>query len=307
MAYAAGFGAVDERLAHAQWWWLAPLFGAVLLAFGGYYFAYRGIAEVEEGPQIERGSLLAVVIAAFAGVLAHGGTAIDELAMRRGGANQREARVRVTALGGFEHGILAMIVCPASVIAVVLGLSVPQANYTWPWAVIPPLGFAAAIWAAERYRMRLGGREGWRGRLGLAFDAIHLVWVSLRYPRRHGSAVIGMAVYWAADMFGLWAATTAFGFRMSPISAVVVLGTGMIFTRRTGPLAGAGYVCVALIASAWNAAMVPLAAATLGVMTYRFFTLWLPLPAALAVLPRLRALRGQEPEPGRVAVMFSRT
>jgi drug/metabolite transporter (DMT)-like permease len=43
MAYVAGFDAVHRRLVHAQWWWLGPAFGAVLLAFCGYYFAYRGI------------------------------------------------------------------------------------------------------------------------------------------------------------------------------------------------------------------------------------------------------------------------
>jgi hypothetical protein len=92
MAYVAGWDAVQDRLASAQWWWLAPSFGGVLISFGGYYFAYRGIAEAEGGPEIERGALLAVVTAGFGGLLAYGATALDDFAMRAGGADKREAK-----------------------------------------------------------------------------------------------------------------------------------------------------------------------------------------------------------------------
>ena len=43
MAYIAGFDAVGRRLADADWWLLAPSFAAIVLAFVGYFFAYRGI------------------------------------------------------------------------------------------------------------------------------------------------------------------------------------------------------------------------------------------------------------------------
>lgn len=300
MAYVAGFSAIQHRLATAHWWWLAPSFAAVVVAFCGYYFAYRGIAEAEGGPRIDRRSLLAVVTAGFGGFLAQGGTALDDFAMRAGGAGKREAKVRVSALAGFEHGVLAMIVCPASIISVALGQQIPRPDFTWPWAIIPPLGFGAAIWAAERYRERLRQRKGWRRRVGMFFDAVHVVFENLRNPRKHGSAVLGMAVYWGGDMFGLWAATAAFGFHIGVLAVIVAIGTGMIFTRRTGPLGGAGIVCVALVATLWNAAGVPFAAATLGVAFFRFFTLWVPLPASLAALPTLRALgRNGEGASGR--------
>jgi hypothetical protein len=53
---------------------------------------------------------------------------------------------------------------------------------------------------------------------------------------------------------------------------------------------------VALVATLWYATAVPFAAATLGVAAYRLFTLWAPLPAAVAALPKLRALgrRGED-------------
>ena len=290
MAYVAGFEAVYRRLAHADWWWLVPSFGGVLVAFAGYFFAYRGIRGAEQGPDLTTPDVLTVVTAGFGGFLAHGGVALDDLAMRAGGADEREAKVRVSALAGFEHGVLAMIVCPAAIAALLLGVEIPRPDFTWPWALIPVPAFALVLWLAERYRDRLRDRDGWRGKVGMFFDTAHLVFVLLRSPRKHGSAVVGMMLYWGGDMFALWAATAAFGFHMTALAVIVALGTGMIVTRRTAPLGGAGLLLVALVPTLWYGAAVPFAAATLGVAAYRLFTLWVPLPAAIAVLPRLRAL-----------------
>jgi hypothetical protein len=290
MAYVAGFDAVQTRLNHAQWWWLAPSFAAVVVAFGGYFFAYRGIKRAESGPEIELPSLLAVVTAGFGGFLAHGGTALDEFAMRAGGADKREASVRVTALAGFEHGVLALLVCPAAIVAFALGKVIPRTDFTWPWAVIPPLGFGLAAWLAARYRDRLREHDGWRGKLGTFFDAIDLVVTMLMHPRRYGYAVAGMMLYWAGDIFALWAGSAAFGFHMTALAVIVALGTGMLFTRRTAPLGGAGIMLLALVPTLWYGAAVPFAEATLGVAAYRLFTLFAPMPAAFVSLPKLRAL-----------------
>ena len=56
--------------------------------------------------------------------------------MRAGGADEREANVRVGALAGFEHGVLAMIVSPAAIISLATGAVVPRTDFTWPWAIV---------------------------------------------------------------------------------------------------------------------------------------------------------------------------
>lgn len=290
MAYVAGFGAVRDRIDHADWWWLAAAFGGVVLGFCGYYFGYCGVERVEGGPELDRPSRLAVVTAGFGGFLARGATALDEFAMRAGGASKRDAKVRIGALAGFEHGTLAMIVCPAAIAALAAGVVIPRTDFTWPWAIIPPPAALLVIWLAERYRVRLRGHGGWRGRVRAFFDTAHLVYAIVSSPRRHGAALAGMGLYWAADMFALWAATAAFGFHMTFLSVIVCLGTGMLFTRRTAPLAGGGLMIVALVPTLWYGAGVPYAAATLGVVAYRFLTLWAPLPWSLAAIPKLREL-----------------
>jgi hypothetical protein len=306
MAYVAGFSAVQRRLEHAQWLWLVPSLAALLVAFCGYYFAYRGIKSVEDGAELQPPSLLAVVAAAFSGFLAYGATAVDEFAMRAGGSDEREAMVRVSALTEFEQAVLAMIVCPASIVALVLAVRHPRPDFTWPWAVIPPPAFIAGLWLAERHRARLRNRRGWRRRLGMFFDSAHLVHSVLRHPRRHGIAVVGMGVFWGGEMFAVWSATAAFHFHMSALMVIVGVGTAMIFTRRTAPLAGAGLMLLALAPSLWYGSGVPFAAATLGAAAYGALTMWAPLPAALAALPRLRRLgrrAGEEVEYARQAAV----
>ena len=97
-----------------------------------------------------------------------------------------------------------------------------------------------------------------------------------------------MALYWGADALALWAATAAFGVQMRAQSAIIVLATGMLASRRTAPFGGAGLLGLALVPSLWYGAAAPFAVATLGVAAYQFFTLWLPFPARCSCSPLLR-------------------
>jgi uncharacterized membrane protein YbhN (UPF0104 family) len=101
--------------------------------------------------------------------------------------------------------------------------------------------------------------------------------------------MLGMALFWAADAFAMWAGLAAFGTRMNAVTLLVGYATGMVFTRRTAPLAGAGILALALPACLWYSGA-PLAAAVAGVFAYRILVLWLPLPVALASLPTLRTM-----------------
>jgi hypothetical protein len=224
-------------------------------------------------------------------MLTHGAGTLDRVAAQASGAGEREAKVRVAALAGFEHGVLSIIACPAAIVALVLGEVIPRTDCTWPWAIAPLPGLLVAAVLAARYRDRLRERDGAiSSKVAIFLDAVHLVVVLLRHPRRTGFAAAGMALYWGADALALWAATSAFGVHMRVTSTIIVLATGMLASRRTAPLGGAGLLGLALVPAVWYGAAVPFAVATLGVAAYQFLTLWAPLPASLFVLPVLRAL-----------------
>lgn len=289
MAYVAGFEAVRDRLVAVHWPWLGASLGGEVLAFAGYWLGYRGINRVEGGPNLDPKRLWAIVAAGFGGFLAQGGGALDHYAMEAAGTDDREAKVRVTALGGFEHGSLAFIVCPTAIALLIIGVTHPPGDYTWPWAAIPPVGFAVAIWVAERQRDRLRDRDGWRGRAGVFFDAVHAVREIIIRPREHGSALAGMLLFWGADMFSLWAGFAAFGAQVPAGVVILGYGVGYVLTQRTLPLGGAGLLMTILPPALWYAG-VPFSAAVLGVFVHRFFSLWVFMPLALAALPTLRAL-----------------
>lgn len=290
MAWIAGFHNVYHHLLQPTWWWLPASLGAIALSFVGYYFGYQGVASVESGPvDLSTDERLAVVAAGFGGFLAHGGAAVDRFVMRAAGASKREARVRVALLAGLEHGILAFPCSAAAIYLLATGQRKPPLDFLLPWAIAPWIGFAIAFWAAERYREGLRGRSGWREKVSILLDTVHLVRAMFRHPVRYGASLAGMLLFWLCDMFALWAAIAAFGFRMNGAATMVAFGTAMIVTRRTGPLAGAGILMAALTPTLWYSGA-PWAPAMLGVFAYRFFTLWLPLPFSFLALPKLREI-----------------
>lgn len=289
MAYVAGFSEVWRVLKRWDALWLTALVAAIVISFVGYYWAYRGIYKVEDGPDLSFRQMVAVVIGGFGGFLAHGGSALDDYALRAAGADEREASSRVSALAGMEHGVLAVIGTIAGIAVLAEGRSSPPADFSIPWAVIPIPGFALAFWLAERYRERLRDRDGLRGKIGVFLDSIHLNRALFLRPQDHGPAVLGMLAFWLADASAMWAALAAFGFKMDVAAMFIGYATGMVFTRRTGPLGGAGILMVVLPVTIWYSGA-PMATAVVGVFAYRVVTLWLPIPFALASLPTLRQM-----------------
>ena len=167
----------------------------------------------------------------------------------------------------------------------------PPLDVQLPWAAVPVPGFAVAFWIAYRNKDRFRGRRGWQGKLGVFLDAIDLVRTMFRHPVRHGSGPAGMILFWLADMFGAWCAMAAFGFQMNGAAFVLGFATGAVFTRRTGPLAGAGILMPCLPVTIWYSGA-PWGAAITGAFVVRFLRFWLPLPSAVASLPTLRAITG---------------
>ena len=70
---------------------------------------------------LPRRQMRAVVAAGFGGFLAHGGGALDQYALQAAGAAKGAAKARVAALGGLEHGVLAIGGCAAAIAVLVSG------------------------------------------------------------------------------------------------------------------------------------------------------------------------------------------
>lgn len=289
IAYVAGFGAVRDALLAVRWPYLVAMLGGFGASFVGYYYAYRGVYRVEDGPTLSGEQLRAVVTAGFGGFLAHGGAALDTYALEAAGADPRDASVRVSCLAGLEHGVLSLLGTVAAIAMLVQGLGRPPLDFTLPWAVIPVPGFLLAFWLAERHRERFRDQQGWRHKVGIFLDSIHLIRTMFRYPGQYGYAPLGMAGFWLAEAFTAWAAVAAFGYRMDPATFYVGFGTGMVFTRRTGPNAGAGILDLVLPVTVWYSGA-PFGVAVAGLLTYRIVSLWLPMPFALGRLRTLRAM-----------------
>lgn len=128
------------------------------------------------------------------------------------------------------------------------------------------------------------GRSGWHARVrtvaqevGQAIrDAKQLV--ASRNPR-----LLGAVAYWLFDAAVLWAMLHAFG--SSPTLPVVALAYLVGQVANTVPLPGSvSGGTVGLLIAFGCASPVALPA----VLTYRAVSVWLPTPAALAAIPRLR-------------------
>jgi hypothetical protein len=146
--------------------------------------------------------------------------------------------------------------------------------------IIPVPATIVACWAAARFAPSLREKGGWRGSVSMLLDSIRLARRLFERPTRYWLALGGMAVFWATDMFAVWAGLAAFGFAMDPAALVVGFCTGMVFTRRMAPMAGAGMLTLALSAALWYCGV--------------------PLPVAIC-LPCLDAVAADALRLGRVA------
>jgi hypothetical protein len=288
LSYVAGFAEVGEVFTHFDWPLLLAAVGAIAVSLLGYYVAYCGVFRLASGAVLQPRQMRAFVMAGFSGFLSQS-AALDIRALREAGADARESQVWVGALAGLEQGMLALGGCGAAIALLVGGLSVPGLSVTLPWAIAPVPGFAIAFWLAYRYRDRVWSPAGWGARLGIFLDGIRLIMALFRRPFARDATLPGMAVFWAAEATVLWLTLAAFGYRMAVARLIVGYASGMLFTRRTSPMAGAGVLMVVMPIALWWCGA-PLATAVVAVFAYRVLTLWLPLPLALRVVPTLREI-----------------
>jgi hypothetical protein len=193
-----GYSAMGHVLGHVRWPWVAASAGGVAAAFIGYLLAWHGITGAAGGPVLNRRQRFAAVLVGFAGFVGRGGSAIDRYAFLAGGADEREADVRIAGLDALEHVPLAVACCASAVFLLAHGRTdPPPLDFVWPWAVAPPVGAALAIAITARYRGRYRDPRGLRRYAGVALDGMGLLWKVIRSHRYGPMALGGMTLFWA--------------------------------------------------------------------------------------------------------------
>jgi hypothetical protein len=289
LAYVAGFDRVRQALGAFDWLWLLVLPVAWLVSLAGYYFAYRGIFAGKEPAPISQRHLIALVVAGFGGFLAYRGRSLELYALQAAGAEDADARARVTSFGALEQGVLGLGGCLVAVAVLCAGVRTPPLSITLAWAIVPVPAFILAFLVVGKC-WRLASREsGWQPILRTFLASVIIVRDLFLHPRRGGPVIAGMALFWLADGAAAWAALACFGYAMKPAALFLGFASGMLFTRRTGPLAGAGILAL-LLPLMISYCGVPLAVAIAGVFVYRILSLWLLMPAWLLAIPTLRAM-----------------
>jgi uncharacterized membrane protein YbhN (UPF0104 family) len=309
----ADFDEIVDAVRRADKDWFPVCLGGLVCAYVGYILGYREVARMHGGPSLPVWTVTRIVGIGFgANVLgsAAGGLAVDFWALRRAGAGVHDSARRVLGFNTLEWALLGTAaMLAAAVVMAGRGQGAPLAM-TLPWLIAVPLCIAAAAWVTSperrarfarvdepsprndgspRKRLRRFWVQTKRG-LADAIGGVLVVRHLLAHPRRHAAGVLGFAVYWFGHLFTLYAALRAFGVhRLEVAPLVLAFATGYVATALPLPGGGSGGIEAAL-AFSLRALGVPLAPALLAALVYRFFTFWLPIVPALALIPSVKRL-----------------
>ena len=277
------------------WFWLVACFAGELVAYAGYALTLRDVARVDRGKELGLGASTKSVVAGFgvfAATRASGGFAVDYLAFRQAGTSRPDAVRRVIALGLLEYVVLSLAAVVASALLFLRLDGHAGDAVTLPSLLIFP-ALALGLWltSPKRAHRLTRRRDGlFRRMLSDTVGGATAVRLMLAQPGRHGLGTLGNALYWAGDIFCLWAALQLVGARISAAALVLAYSGGYLLTRRALPAGGAGVVEAALTVALVGMG-VRLAPALVGVVIYRLFNFWLPIIPALALIPSVRELR----------------
>jgi uncharacterized membrane protein YbhN (UPF0104 family) len=275
--------------------YLLPAVGVELVAYLGYALAYRATIRATGKRDISLMLAIRLVVAGFGPFVPLGGFAFDRQALRSVNRSRRVVRRQVLALGVIEYGLLAPAAC---ICALILLLEPGRASLalTLPWVFAVPPGFALAWWATQprvlRYFQHSKGRL--RHAVGEILGGVEILRTVILRPLERPGTIVGMAVYWGAEVACLGFALLCFGVELSVPALVVAYATGYAASRRSLPLGGAG-VTEALMTLALIWVHVPATDALLSVVAYRAVNFLAPmLPSLLAHSSLVPILEGRE-------------
>jgi uncharacterized membrane protein YbhN (UPF0104 family) len=270
--------------------WLLAAVGVELVAYFGYALAYRATIAEMSNRSISLVLSIRLVVAGFGPFIPLGGFAFDRQALRAVNASRRTVRRQVLALGVIEYGLLAPAAC---VCALILLLESDRASLalTLPWVFGVPIGFALAWWATHPRVMRRFQRSHTRIGHWVAdlLSSVEVLRKIVLRPFECPWALLGMAVYWAAEIACLGFALSCFGVSLSVPALVLAYATGYAASRRSLPFGGAG-VTEALLTLALIWVHVHAAHALLSVVAYRLVNFLAPALPGLLVHSKLAPL-----------------
>ncbi|HEV2974163.1 MAG TPA: lysylphosphatidylglycerol synthase transmembrane domain-containing protein [Solirubrobacteraceae bacterium] len=270
--------------------WLLAAVGVELVAYLGYALAYRATLQATGEKGFSLVLSLRLVVAGFGPFVLLGGFSFDRQALRAVHSSRRSARRQVLALGVIEYALLAPAAC---VCALVLLLESNRASLvlTLPWVFGVPLGFALAAWATQPRVLRYFQRSRRRVRrsVGELLGGVEVLRKVVLRPLERPWALVGMGVYWAAEIACLAFALFCFGVELSAPALILAYATGYAASRRSLPLGGAG-ITEALLTLALIAVHVHATDALLSVVAYRLVNFLAPVLPGLLVHSKLAPL-----------------
>ena len=263
---------------------------AVLALIAGRATPRIGVAE---SAQITLAGAAATRLLPTAGA---GGAALALWSLRRAGLRTAvAARTLLVFLVALYSVFLVAIVVSGGA----LSLGLVNAHGPVALAAIPAAAALVAIAVALTVAARRGAPAGradhgqadgrqvarFRARLDASFDLLAgAVRDACRLLRSPDVRLVGAVAYWGFDAAVLWAMLHAFG--AAPALPVVVLAYFVGQVANTLPLPGSVSGGIAGVLIAFG---VPAEVALPAVLAYRTIAVWLPVPVAVAAIPRLRA------------------